>query len=60
VGDLELEHHDGDDDGDDSVGEGFETGWGGDVMGHGFRECLVFVSGLVSGLGRSIQRRSQE
>ena len=26
-GDLELEHHDGDDDGDDSVGEGFEAGW---------------------------------
>jgi len=45
VGDLELEHHDGDDDGDDSVGEGFEPGWGGDVVGH------------VSGLGRSIHRR---
>ena len=25
---LELEHHDGDDDGDDAVGEGLETGWG--------------------------------
>ena len=29
VWDLELEHHDGDDDGDDSVGEGFEAGWSG-------------------------------
>jgi len=30
VGNLELEHHDGDDDGDDAVGEGFEAGgWGG-------------------------------
>ena len=27
MGNLELEHHDGDDDGDDSVGEGFEAGW---------------------------------
>jgi hypothetical protein len=36
VGNLEFEHHDGDDDGDDSVGEGFEAGWGGDVLGHGF------------------------
>src|SRR5258708_40011057 len=35
VGNLELEHHDGDDDGDDSVGEGFEASWGGDVMGPG-------------------------
>ena len=35
VGDLELEHHDGDDDGDDSVGEGFEAGWSGDVVSHG-------------------------
>jgi hypothetical protein len=26
-GDFEVEHHDGDNDGDDSVGEGFETGW---------------------------------
>ena len=25
AGDFELEHHDGDDDGDDSVGEGFEA-----------------------------------
>jgi hypothetical protein len=33
--DFEFEHHDGDDDGDDSVGEGFETSWGGDVMSHG-------------------------
>jgi hypothetical protein len=47
VGDLELKHHDGDDDGDDSVGEGFEAGWGRDVMGHGFRKCLVVVSGLA-------------
>ena len=35
MGHFELKHHDGDDDGDDSVGEGFEAGWGGDVMGHG-------------------------
>ncbi len=35
VGDLELEHHDGDDDGDDAVGEGFEPGWGGVGFGHG-------------------------
>jgi hypothetical protein len=51
VGDLELKHHDGDDDGDDSVGEGFEAGWSGNVVGH---------SGMLSGafcLGRSIQRR---
>ena len=33
--DFELEHHDGDDDGDDSVGEGFEASWGGDLAGHG-------------------------
>src|SRR5258708_37120632 len=33
VGNLELEHHDGNDDGDDSVGEGFEASWGGGVMG---------------------------
>lgn len=35
TGDLELEHHDGDDDGDDSVGEGFEPGWSGGAVGHG-------------------------
>ena len=35
VGNLELEHHDGDDDGDDSIGEGFEASWRGDVMGIG-------------------------
>ncbi len=30
AGHLEFEHHDGDDDGDDAVGKGFETGgWGG-------------------------------
>ena len=40
VGDFELEHHDGDDDGDDSVGEGFEAGWGGDVWAIGVR-CLL-------------------
>ena len=34
MGDLEFEHHDGNDDGNDSVGEGFKAGWGGDVMGH--------------------------
>jgi hypothetical protein len=45
VWNFQLEHHDGDDDGDDSVGEGFEPGWGGDMAGH--RRCL----------GRSIQRR---
>jgi hypothetical protein len=33
--DFEFEHHDGDDDGDDSVGEGFETSWGGDMVSHG-------------------------
>ena len=33
-GDVELEHHDGDDDGDDSVGEGFEAA-GGERFGHG-------------------------
>jgi hypothetical protein len=44
VGDLELKHHDGDDDGNDSVGEGFKAGWGGDMMGH----CE-----LLSGLFRS-------
>ena len=33
-GDLELQHHDGDDDGDDSVGEGFEAAWG-QGLGHG-------------------------
>src|SRR5258708_6648087 len=32
--DFELEHHDGDDDGDDSVVEGFEAIWGGDLAGH--------------------------
>ena len=30
---LELEHHDGDDDGDDAVGEGFEAAWG-EGLGH--------------------------
>ncbi len=52
VGNFELEHHDGDDDGDDSVGEGFEAGWSGDVGGHG-RRCVLR-------LGRSIQRRLSE
>ena len=33
VGDLQLEHHDGDDDGDDSVGEGFEAGLESDRRG---------------------------
>ena len=32
---FELEHHDGDDDGDDSVGEGFEAGWGAGEVRHG-------------------------
>jgi hypothetical protein len=40
VGNLELDHHDGDDDGDDTVGEGFEAGWGGDVAGHGCRSVF--------------------
>src|ERR1700677_550324 len=45
VGHLQIQSHDGDDDGDDSVGEGFEAGWIEDVMSHGdFRS------------GRSIQR----
>ena len=35
VRDVELEHHDGDDDGDDSVGEGFEAGWGAGEVRHG-------------------------
>jgi hypothetical protein len=43
VRDFELKHHDGDDDGDDSVGEGFEAGWGGDVMGHEVYCRGVFV-----------------
>jgi hypothetical protein len=43
LGNFELEHHDGDDDGDDSVGEGFEAGWGGDVMGHDVCCRSVFV-----------------
>ncbi len=51
VGNLELEHHDGDDDGDDSVGEGFEAGWSGDVVGHEVCCRVSFV------FGRSIQRR---
>ena len=40
MGDLQFEHHDGDDDGDDSVGEGFEAGWCEDAMGHG-RQSFV-------------------
>jgi hypothetical protein len=40
MGNLEFEHHDGDDDRDDSIGEGFETGWSGDVMGHSVRACV--------------------
>jgi hypothetical protein len=31
---LELQHHDGDDDSDDAVREGFEAGRAGDVVGH--------------------------
>jgi hypothetical protein len=38
--DLELKHHDGDDDGDDSVGEGFKSGWGEDMVTHGGRLSL--------------------
>jgi hypothetical protein len=34
-GDVEFEHHDGDDDSDDSVGEGFEAAWG-ERFGHGW------------------------
>ncbi len=37
MGNLQFEHHDGDDDGDDSVGEGFEASWRGDVMRHRLR-----------------------
>jgi len=37
VRDLELEHHDGDDDRDDAIGEGFEAGWGW-LVGHKCRE----------------------
>ena len=40
VGNLELKHHDGDDDGDDSVGEGFEASWRGDVTRHRCRAGL--------------------
>ncbi len=36
VRDFELEHHDGDDDGDDAVGEGFQARWGG-LVRHGGR-----------------------
>jgi len=35
-GDFEVEDHDGDDDGDDAVGEGFEASRGCVVFGHGF------------------------
>jgi hypothetical protein len=42
VGNLEFEHHDGDDDGDDSVREGLEASWGGSVMGHGWLLPGVF------------------
>ncbi len=43
VGDFELEHHDGDDDGDDAVGEGFETrgGGGGGHVGAGDLVCRI-------------------
>jgi hypothetical protein len=34
-GDFELEDHDGDDDGEDSVGEGFEARGGEELFGHG-------------------------
>jgi hypothetical protein len=48
VGNLELEHHNGDDDGDDSVGECFEAGWGGDLAGHGCR-CLSSLAEAYNG-----------
>ncbi len=35
AGDFEIQDHDGDDDCDDSVGEGFEAGWGTDEIRHG-------------------------
>jgi hypothetical protein len=38
AGDFEFQHHDGDDDGDDAVGEGFEAGWGEVVHREGNRE----------------------
>ena len=41
VGNFEFEHHDGDDDGDDSVGEGLKAGWFEEVVGHGGRDVLV-------------------
>ena len=44
MGDLQFEHHDGDDDGDDSVGEGFEAGCCEDVMGHGWLGCLLSLA----------------
>ena len=34
VRDFQFEHHDGNDDGDDSVGEGFEAGGRGWLLGH--------------------------
>lgn len=41
AGNFELKHHDGDDDGDDSVGEGFKACWRGQVMArHGFVSLL--------------------
>jgi hypothetical protein len=35
VGDLELEHHDRNDDRNNAVGEGFKARRAGDMMGHG-------------------------
>ena len=49
VGDFEFEDHDGDDDGDDSVGEGFEAGWGADEMGHRSPDAEGVAAGYNEG-----------
>jgi hypothetical protein len=41
VRDFKFEHHDGDDDSDHSVGEGFEPGWGTDEIRHRVYEVSV-------------------
>src|SRR5665213_4564166 len=41
VRDFEFEHHDGDDDGDNPVGEGFETRRG-ESVGHGCLVCRIY------------------
>jgi hypothetical protein len=48
VGDLEIEHHDGDDDGDDAVGEGFEPGWRGVGFGHDRGQRVACIRAWVA------------